>query len=70
MDRISVNSTNLRSIGYDADALILQVEFRDGSVWNYHGVAQSLFDRLLHASSKGSFFHDHIKDRFTARQVR
>ena len=35
MKRVSVQSSNICSIGYDENQSILQVEFNNGSIYNY-----------------------------------
>ncbi|MFA5292607.1 MAG: KTSC domain-containing protein [Phycisphaerae bacterium] len=70
MNRISVQSSNIRSIGYDTDKRILEVEFNSGSIYQYSGVSEYEYEGLLNASSKGRYMNTHIKDRFTCIQVR
>ncbi len=62
MDRISVESSNLASVGYDEDSSIMEVEFNDGSVYQYYSVPSYVFDELLTASSKGKYFHKNVKE--------
>ncbi len=38
MDRIQVRSSNIRSIGYDQNRQILEVEFLKGGVYQYFDV--------------------------------
>lgn len=38
MIRTPVGSSSLTSVGYDADNLILEVEFRNGKIYQYLGV--------------------------------
>jgi len=65
----------MQSIGWtllDSSALaavqfhrrILTVRFRNGKVHSYLGVPAELFQKLLAAESKGSFFNAHIRDAF------
>jgi hypothetical protein len=61
MDRIPVTSENLRSIGYDEAARVLEVEFDDGSVYQYPCVPKDVYLGLVTAPSKGSYFHYHVK---------
>ena len=37
MERTSVTSSNINSIGYDADSQILEIEFNNGAVTNTQG---------------------------------
>lgn len=70
MIRKPVSSSNLRSIGYDLKSLTLEIEFHDGSVYQYFDVPESVYNALMSASSHGSFFHRHIKDRFQWAKIR
>lgn len=69
MHRVPVASSNIRSIGYDASTLTLEVEFKNSAVYIYSGIPTSLHTSLMRAPSKGSFFASHIKDRFTYTQI-
>ena len=70
MERKKVKSTNLASIGYDPSNKILEVEFRgSGSIYQYHGVPQDIYDKLENASSIGKFFNKEIKDKFRDEEI-
>lgn len=64
MERTSVSSSNLSAIGYDPDAQMLEVEFLDGSVYEYSGVPSSEYDALMNADSKGKYFNANIKKTY------
>lgn len=61
MHRTSVSSSNLASIGYDGSQNTLEVEFLDGSVYQYYGVPSHLYEGLMSASSNGTFLSQYIK---------
>ena len=61
MDRTPVSSRNLHSVGYDATTSTLEVEFKNGSVYQYHGVPESEHIALMQAGSKGGYLASHIK---------
>jgi hypothetical protein len=46
------------------------VEFVTLTIYLYSGVPENLHQRLMAASSKGTFFNNHIKDRYPFRQLR
>lgn len=69
MRRTPVFSSNLLSIGYDADQHILEVEFLDGSVYQYFEVLGQVYDGLMNAGSHGTYFHQHIRTSYEYRQV-
>jgi hypothetical protein len=61
MDRTPITSTALRSAGYDERAQALEVEFVHGGVYRYLGVPRDIFDGLLAAESRGTYFDEHVK---------
>lgn len=70
MIRTSVRSSNIRSVGYDPASRTLEVEFHSGGVYQYSGVPENVYQGLMRAASKGSYLHDHIKDRYPCRHMR
>lgn len=69
MDRISVRSTNIRSVGYDAGSETLEVEFTSGSIYQYFDVPETEYEGLMSAASKGRYLNQNIKDRYRYTQV-
>ena len=61
MQRISVTSSHLDSVGYDSSSQTLEVEFNGGSVYQYFSVPLQRYEGLMAASSKGSYFDSYIK---------
>ena len=70
MDRERVRSSNIKSVGYESDSMTLEVEFRDGGIYKYFNVPAHVHEGLMRAISKGSYFHDHIKERYRFRKMR
>ena len=71
MERRLVSSSNIRSVGYDAENQILEIEFKkQDTVYQYLGVPAAVHKALLHSASKGKYFATHIKDFYRWRQVR
>lgn len=69
MERQVVESSALRSIGYDAERSIVEVEFKDGILWQYFGVPESVWYNFELSESKGKFFTKEIRNVYTASQV-
>jgi len=61
MQRTAVSSSNLASVGYDPARRVLEVEFLDGSIYQYFGVPESVYRGLMAASSHGSYLDTHVK---------
>ena len=69
MERVSVSSSNLSSVGYDKSTETLEIEFRNGAVYQYMGVPQETFQGLMSSKSVGKTFHSDIRDRFSFKRV-
>ena len=61
MERISVSSSNLASVGYDAINAVLEVEFNHGGIYQYSGVPDEVHQGLMSAGSHGSYFDQFVK---------
>ena len=61
MYRTPVDSSNLQSVGYEPNSLTLEIEFKDGSVYQYFDVPETEWQGLMQASSHGEYFNAHIK---------
>ena len=70
MKRISVQSSNVASIGYDAQAGVLEVEFLNGGVYQYFQVDPQIYKAFLTAASKGKFLHRVLKGSYSFKKVR
>lgn len=64
MDRQPVESTNIISAGYDAESQIMEIEFKNGGLYQYFDIPQHLFDEFLAAGSKGAFLSQTIKGNY------
>ena len=69
MERQRVSSSNLHSVGYDVEALNLQVQFHTGHVYEYSNVPNWQYAKLMGAISKGSYFDANIKDKYITRRI-
>ena len=52
------------------DSVNIEIEFSDGSVVQYSGVAEEVHRRFVNSPSPGSYYRDNIEENFTARRVR
>ena len=67
--RVPIRSSNIASVGYDSPSLTLQVEFRDGALYEYDGVPRRVYDDLLASPSAGSYFHRAVKGAYRYRRI-
>jgi KTSC domain-containing protein len=70
MQRQPVESSMLRSAGFDHERSILELEFTSGRVYRYFGVPPEVFAELMAAESKGQYFLAQIEDFYPYLQVR
>ena len=64
MNRIPVSSSNIADIGYDEQSMTLEVGFKNGTVYQYFDVPQSVHEEFMGASSKGTFLNVSIKPNY------
>lgn len=69
MERESVSSSSLRSVGYDESINLLEIEFCSNRIYQYSNVPVHIYCDLMRATSKGKYFHAHIRGRFRDEQV-
>jgi len=70
MERKRLNASNIRSAGYDSRSRVLEIEFSSGGIFQYSGVSDEVYRRLMNAPSQGSFFRDEIEESFTGKRIR
>ena len=69
MDKHLVASSNVRAIGYDQETQTLEVEFHNGSVYQYYGVPANMHQEIMVAPSKGQFLHRYIKNSYPYSRI-
>ncbi len=69
MERQKVQSRTIRSIGYDPEARILEVELHDGKVYNYKNVPINMYVSLMKASSHEDFILQRIKPNYPYKTI-
>jgi len=62
--RTTVKSSAVKEVGYDQVTLTLEVVFHNGSVYQYFGIPQRIYDGLIAADSVGLFLNQNVKDQF------
>ena len=61
MNRTPVSSSNLKAVGYDATEQILEIEFLNGSAYQYFNVPQAMYLGMMRAGSRGGFLDKYVK---------
>jgi hypothetical protein len=71
MDREQIESTSIRSVGYEPQNSTLEIEFLHGGVYRYFDVPRLVYEQLMAAESKGAGFHEFIRSgRYKYSRVR
>ena len=69
MDRIPVSSSMMLSIGYDTGSQTLEIEFNNGTVYQYFSVPDYTYESFINSGSKGQFFHQNINNSYPYSRV-
>ncbi|MBU3036477.1 KTSC domain-containing protein [Tritonibacter mobilis] len=69
MERYSVASSNIASIGYDPGTETLEVEFLNSSIYQYFNVPENMYEQLMAEPSKGRFLNTYIKNAYPYSRV-
>mgnify|MGYP001554822885 CR=1 FL=1 len=69
MKRAPVESSVIKSVGYDESTSVLEVQFPDGDVYRYFEFPAFLYRGLMLATSKGHFFNTRIAGRYRYERV-
>jgi hypothetical protein len=64
-----VESSNVKSIGYETATSTLSVEYKSGHKYEYENVPANIFDELLESVSKGKYMNQVIKGQYNGRRV-
>jgi len=69
MERQPVSSSNIASVGYDENTEILEVEFLNGSIYEYKNVPLVIYQEFINAASLGSYFNREISKTYPYEKV-
>lgn len=69
LEMIPVSSSNLSEVGYDPQTNTLRISFKSGSMYDYFGVSQDVYENLMSADSLGSYHYYNIRMVFSYQQV-
>ncbi len=61
MERASVNSSVLKSVGYDKERKILETELVNNTLYEYYKVQEKEYLNLMNADSLGEYYNKIIK---------
>ena len=64
MKRKTVKSSNIKSIGYDIETKVLELEFNNNAVYCYLNVDLRTIVKFIFTESLGKYFIANIKNKF------
>ena len=69
MQRQAVSSSNIASVGYDEANSILEVEFINGSVYEYFDVPERVYREFIGSGSLGAYLNSQIRAQYRYQRV-
>jgi hypothetical protein len=69
MNRTSVQSSNIASIGYDEKSETLEIQFLNGGVYQYFDIPKNVYDGIMRADSHGQYLAQFIKGKYRFSKV-
>lgn len=66
-EMVSVVSSHIVSIGHDGENLY--VRFKDGALYVYYSVPQSVYLNMMTVESKGSFLHRMVEKVYRYKRL-
>jgi hypothetical protein len=69
IERQPVVSSDIASIGYDAESETLEIEFKATGVYRYFSVPRTVAEEFQRTPSPGKFFLQNIKGKYAWEKV-
>ncbi len=69
MERDMVESSVIVSVGYEDSSETLEVEFKNGGVYQYYNVPEPIYQDFMGSDSKGTFLNVYIKPAYPCSRV-
>lgn len=69
MNVTAVESSTLTTLAYDSTRELLQLGFNSRALYRYFDVPAAVYEGLLHASSKGRYFNQAIRGKFSYSRI-
>lgn len=71
MNRIPVESSNLKSVGYDPESETLEIQFRaNDRVYQYYEIPQVVFNGLMAMKDKGFYLKHVIGNAYDYKEIK
>lgn len=71
MKRHFIQSSAIKTVGYDTEKHIMEIGFHnENAVWWYYDLPEGIYASFMVAESKGNFFVTKIKGNYPEKRVR
>ena len=64
MEMRPVKSSAIIAVGYDHYTQRMKIKFKQGKIYDFCRVPQYIFQELLKANSKGTYYNENIRDKY------
>jgi ATP-dependent DNA helicase RecG len=66
----SLASSNIASVEYDGERMIMEIEFHDGAVYQFFDVPEKVYLGLVNAPSHGAYYLLEVKELFKNKKIK
>ncbi|NOT49594.1 MAG: KTSC domain-containing protein [Acidobacteria bacterium] len=70
MTRQRVSSSSIRSVGYDPENRILEIELKHGGIYQYFEVPEEVHSDLKAAASVGRYYTKYVRNICRFRKIK
>jgi len=64
MVKTEINSRSIKSIAYDAEKKVMEVEFTSTMIYIYNNFPEDLYNRLIESKAIDKFFVSNVVNRY------
>ena len=64
-----VNSSNLDLVGHDPITSEMIVRFKNGDIYRYENIKESVYKDMISAVSVGKFFNSNIRGKYEFKKI-
>lgn len=69
MKRVKIESDCIFSIGYGENSRTLEIEYKNGSVYQYFDVGVEVYERIMNEMLHGEFFREEIVPNYEYEKI-
>ncbi len=68
-ERTIENSSQISKVKYNTETKVLTIQFKTGSIYEYAGVPNEVFDAFIAAESQGKYFSREIQGKYNFKFI-